>query len=174
MSALFIRSYQNSDRDACIAVFKSNIPKFFLKTEQKDFESYLKEGLSDYWVVVHSQAGIIACGGLAPESEDEVRLCYGLVHSQFHRRGIGKALLLFRLVQACNNPNLKYVSLDTIQFNPNFFGKAGFVTEKVSENHYGPNLHRYDMRLQIDHNSKLNIEKEFKELIGKGFLRFEI
>ena len=143
-----IREYTRTDRDTCIDMFKSNIPKFFLHKEIKDYEDFLDSMvLGAYWVL-ENQGKIIACGGIGTR-ESEGRLHFGLVENSWHRKGVGSRLLKFRLAKLIQNPNVKAISLDTSQHNPEFFNRFGFQETSAQENYYGPGLHRHDMRLVL-------------------------
>lgn len=152
-----IREYITADRDACIEMLKSNIPKFFLPKEVKDYEDFLDTmALGTYWVL-ENKGSIIACGGIGAR-ESEGRLHFGLVEKSWHRKGVGSVLLKFRLAKLVQNSNVKAISLDTTQYNPEFFSKFGFQETSIQENYYGPALHRHDMRLVLPLNQEERLE----------------
>ena len=156
-----IREYKVSDREACLKIFKSNIPKFFLPDEAKGFEEFLdKMAIGAYWVVENALE-LIACGGIGTRAE-EGRLHYGIVANSYHKQGIGSQLIKFRLAQLIEKATVKAISLDTSQHNPEFFKKFGFVETSVKENEYGPDLHRHDMRwvLPIDRGDRQALSRK--------------
>jgi N-acetylglutamate synthase-like GNAT family acetyltransferase len=144
-----IRAYETKDREACLGLFKSNIPKFFLPEEVAGFEEYLeKHTRENYWVLESSNT-ILACGGIGIRG-NEGRLHYGMVANDWHKKGIGSLLLNFRIGKLIDNPEIKVISLDTSQHNPRFFARFGFVQTSVKENGYGNGLHRHDMRWELN------------------------
>jgi hypothetical protein len=46
-----IRPYVALDRDACIAVFRSNLPHYFDRLELPEFEEFLEKPLGEYFVL---------------------------------------------------------------------------------------------------------------------------
>ncbi|HEY5039871.1 MAG TPA: hypothetical protein VIJ93_12435, partial [bacterium] len=54
------RSYQASDKDACLKVFDSNTPKYFLPQEREKFSVYLDEFPQDYLLVEDEGRKVIA------------------------------------------------------------------------------------------------------------------
>src|SRR5260370_31745648 len=57
-----VRPYQSSDRDACLALFDSNVPRFFAALERGGFESFLDAPDCSYFVMEHEGA-VLGCGG---------------------------------------------------------------------------------------------------------------
>jgi N-acetylglutamate synthase-like GNAT family acetyltransferase len=143
-----IRPYRVEDRNACLELFKSNIPKFFLPEEVQGFEEYLdKHVTTNYWVL-EIDGEVIACGGIGVKPP-EGRLHYGMVANKWHKKGIGSELLKFRLAKLVENPEVKVIGLDTSQHNPKFFSRFGFEEVSVKENAYGVGLHRHDMNWNL-------------------------
>jgi len=61
-SEILIRPYRASDRAACIEVFRSNLPRYFDRSELPEFEAFLALPVGDYFVLEFG-AAIVACGG---------------------------------------------------------------------------------------------------------------
>lgn len=151
-----IRPYKPTDRDACIALFKSNIPKFFDPTELPLFEQFLdalernvpgKAGnREEHYFVSEQSDRIVACGGLCLRDEGKVTcMAWGMVDNALHKQGIGRELLLFRLQKMDEFfPGIAKV-LDTTQHSFGFFERMGFRVTKITPDYYAPGMHRYDM-----------------------------
>lgn len=162
-----IRNYTASDRNACMEVFKTNVPKYFTSEEVNEFDRFLTK-LSDlealdnpFYYVLELDNRIIGCGGFGEkEGIDGIAsttFVWGMVHNDYHKKGFGEKLLRFRLTEIrIQFPNRKAI-LDTTQFSYTFFEKYGFKTVKITENSYGEGMHRYDMVLE--ESSKSSIEK---------------
>jgi N-acetylglutamate synthase-like GNAT family acetyltransferase len=140
-----IRPYKSEDRESCLELFKSNIPKFFLQSEMADFEEFLAKYTKDVYWVLEDSGKILASGGIGVRN-GEGRLHYGIVANDWHRKGLGSRLVRFRSAKLIENPDVVAISLDTSQHNPEFFNRFGFVETSAKENAYGPGLHRHDMR----------------------------
>lgn len=138
-----IRSYTPSDREACLAVFDSNIPGYFLANERAMFAKFLDELDSPYFVADHDGA-VVACGGFADVDGTATRLTWGMVRRDLHRNGVGKLLLFYRL-RRIGDLNKPAVSLDTSQHTRAFFEKFGFRVVSIQQDGYGPGLDKIEM-----------------------------
>jgi ribosomal protein S18 acetylase RimI-like enzyme len=137
-----IRPYQPSDRAACLAVFHSNTPDFFLPVEEADFTAFLDRMPGPY-LVVEEDDEIVACGGHAVNAVTGVAtLCWGMVARAHQRRGLGRALLRARLANLADHPEAKVVRLDTSQHSRGFFEREGFVVQQTIQDGYDPGLDR--------------------------------
>jgi predicted GNAT family N-acyltransferase len=156
--SITIRAYNKKDKNNCMAAFKSNVPTYFAVEEMKDFENFLDsiEFLDTinnnnklYFFVIDYKQSVIGCGGFGDKDNAKIiSLAWGLVHNDFHKKGYGKKLLLYRLEQI----KLLYpkfpVVIDTSQYSYTFFEKYGFQTTKITKDYYSIGLHRYDMTLK--------------------------
>lgn len=151
-----ISRYTANHRQACIDAFISNIPRFFVPHELRDFEKWLNEeethdpsttsAFAREYFVAALDGRVIACGGYFVDLvQRDARMTWGLVHHNFHRRGIGSRLLLHRIGIIRSLYPAATISLDTTQHAYPFFEKLGFTVTAVTENFYVEGLHRYDM-----------------------------
>ncbi len=154
MSDQIIRPYEEKDKLQCLIAFKSNVPMYFTEDEVLDYENFLdsyiiKQNTSDYrtkYFVLLIENQLVACGGFGDRYLDgKLTLTWGLVHIDFHKKGLGKELLLFRLNRIKEQFPEASVSIDTIQHSAGFFEKYGFKTIKITNDFYAKGLHRYDM-----------------------------
>ena len=132
-------------------IFRSNLPIFFDPSEEVEFSQFLREGAQDFYVL-SEQSSVRACGGYFVDAEENrAGLAWGMVHRDFHKTGLGKKLLAFRLrkIQA-DFPGIP-VLLNTSQHTYKFFERSGFEVEKVTPDGYGAGLDRYDMKLAASH-----------------------
>lgn len=153
-----IKPYYKNDETACLAAFKSNVPLYFTETEVDDFENFLQriaipdhpeKPLKTHYYVIAIDDKIVGCGGFGDKDNTAIiTLAWGLVHKEYHKKGLGKLLLTHRLEQI----KLLYpdvpVIVDTTQFAYAFFEKYGFHTTKITNDYYATGLHRYDMVLR--------------------------
>jgi ribosomal protein S18 acetylase RimI-like enzyme len=148
-----IREYESIDNNDCIEAFESNVPHFFTKEEIQDFKDFLVRietgnDTARFFVVIFGQK-VIGCGGYGDKEKNGVfSLAWGFIHRDFHKKGFGKKLLLYRIGQIKKlNPESMLI-LDTTQYSFGFFEKYGFQTTKVSNDYYAIGMHRYDMVLK--------------------------
>lgn len=89
---MIIKRYTRSDREVCISLFLSNAGKYWDQSEVAEFELFLDKEATEipYFIALIGgdsvgAAGYIIEGGVA-------WFDWGLVHSDHHGKGIGKAL----------------------------------------------------------------------------------
>ncbi|HWV32606.1 MAG TPA: GNAT family N-acetyltransferase [Dyadobacter sp.] len=150
-----IRPYQPSDYSGCIRAFEGNYPEFFADHEKAEFQDLLN-GLPEpdnedtlLYYVVEIEQQIAACAGFYfPDNQpDTAGLVWGMVAREFHRKGIGRQLLTFRLNKIQELCPGASVILDTTQLSFPFFEKSGFRITQITRHFYAPGLDRYDMIL---------------------------
>ena len=149
-----IREYTRKDRLACLRVLDSNIPGFLKPDARDDFTDYLDELGSPghyFFVLENYTKQILACGGVFIFPDTALaRFNWDMVARAHHRTGLGRAMIEFRLDWLkTNHQNVKQVILESNSFSSGFFELFGFTIEQTSENHYGKDLHRFDMRLTL-------------------------
>jgi GNAT superfamily N-acetyltransferase len=147
---MLVRDYVPTDRAACLAVFQSNVPKFFVPSEREEFSAFLDALPGPYFVLESDTRDILGCGGyaLAPGSST-ADLCWGMISRALHGRGLGRLLLSERIARMSADPSVAAVALNTSQFTRRFYEQAGFITERFTPDGYAPGLDRCDMRLVL-------------------------
>jgi GNAT superfamily N-acetyltransferase len=95
--AFTLRTWTPGDTSACMEIYRLNAPDRFPTEVEKDFEERLTKDDRSMLVVEHD-GRVIACGGQA-QTKDEAWLCYGLIHPEYQRQGVGRLLLLSRLAR---------------------------------------------------------------------------
>lgn len=145
-----LRSYQAADYNGCLAVFDSNVPKFFAPHERAEFAAFLVNYTDPYFVVTDAREQIIGCGGYyVNQARAAAGLTWGMIDSRLHRQGIGRFLLLARLQRIAQEPMVTSVFINTSQHSCGFFAKVGFVVESIVKNGFAEGLDEYKMVLQL-------------------------
>lgn len=143
------RSYDARDRDACLALFDSNAPTYFMAGERADFAAWLERMDPASYRVIERGGRVAACGGVAMEPDGATAsLCWGMVDGALHRQGLGRALTQAR-IDAARALGATAVRCDTSQKTTAFYERFGFVVTAVQMDGYGPGLHRCEMRLAL-------------------------
>ncbi len=143
-----IRKYSLKDMPACMAIFNSNCPKYFALHELKSFENWLTNAQNYYVIEENNQ--IIGCGGYdVNDKENKVALSWGMIHKDFHKKGFGRKSIEYRLELIKKLKKDFTIVLDTSQHTHKFYEKLGFKVDKITKNHYGKGLDRYDMSMQL-------------------------
>lgn len=140
-----IRPYTPRDREACLALLRSNVPEHFSPREEAELDAFLSALPGPYFVIENEAGELWACGGVATEPSDprSAALCWGIVRRDQQNRGLGRALTLHRLQAAPRG--VERVRIDTSQKVQGFYERLGFVVTEVQRNGFGPGLDRVRM-----------------------------
>lgn len=150
VAPLRIRPYRPTDRDACLALFDSNVPGSFTPEERPEFAAFIDALPGPYLVAEEASSGrVVACGGLAPREPSAAVLCWGMVDAERQGEGIGRVLLRVRLAQACAMAGVTHVEMNTSNETEAFFLREGLHTVRVQEHYFRPGLHRHDMVCEL-------------------------
>ena len=143
---MVIEPYRPDHRGACLALFDSNVPRFFRAQERGEFETFLDAPPVEY-LVGRIDGDVIAAGGYAEDRSQAGAwvLCWGMVAAPLHQRGFGRALLHARLQALSELPGFREVRMNTSQHTRGFFERFGFIVTEIERDAFGPGLHRYAM-----------------------------
>lgn len=141
-----IRQYRPGDESACLALLDSNRPKYFAGPERALFAAYLAR-LDEPFFVVEAPGQVRGCGGFRVNDYGVGYLLWGMVHADWHRRGIGADLLQWRLDRMRQISHAWCVLIDTSQHTAPFFARFGFEMFRVITDGYQPGLDKVFMRL---------------------------
>ncbi len=147
---LFLHFEASIHRGACLELFDSNVPDYFLPPERAEFEAFLDDLPGPYFV---GEIGdrVVACGGYAVDAETgRADLCWGMVHGELHRRGLGRRLARHRIEGALTDPGVSQVALQTSQHTADFYRALGFEVVEIEADGFGPGMDRYDMRRPVE------------------------
>ena len=146
-----IRPYTPADLEACLAIFDTNVPRYFVTSERAEFRAFLDEMPGPYLVLTDASGEVVACGGHAAHDGEpgRVDLCWGMVRKEHHRRGYGRTLVHARIDAAKRDPAVRVIALDTSQLTTGFYERFGFREIGREPDGYGPGLDRCEMRLTV-------------------------
>ena len=125
------RPYTAADESACLSVFDSNVPDFFAAAERSEFEDCLRDPKCTYVVMEHA-GELVGCGGyyVLPDRAS-ARLAWGMVRRAFHKQGLGRFLLMYRMKEVTRLAPVQTVSLTTTPLAAGFFASQGFQAVSV-------------------------------------------
>lgn len=144
-----MRPYMPADLDAIVAIFRSNIPKYFTPEEEPGLYDFLEEHADEYYVV---QVGgeVVGAGGIALNADIDpktVSLCWGMVREDHLGTGLGKVLTEFRIRRAQEKYPGVAITIGTSQHTEGFYQKFGFATVEHTPDGYGRGIDMCRMRL---------------------------
>lgn len=147
-AALCVREYQPADFDACLAIYRSNLAEF-LPDAIELFATHLEEPFS-YYLIVESQASILACGGLDIQADsNSAGLTFGMVRRDLHRFGLGSLLTLTRLALLDGEHDPAFVGLETTLAVEPFYRSLGFDRLSRPEQRYAGGSYYVSMGLSL-------------------------
>ncbi|MCS4301024.1 GNAT family N-acetyltransferase [Chryseobacterium sp. BIGb0232] len=144
-----IINYTKIFREDCIKIFKSNLPKFFAIEELPFFEDFLDQYTEENYFVVKMDGQVVACGGFFLDTKNNVAgLSWGMVHADYHGKGIGKALTQYRIdLLKKTYPSLPY-KIETSQHTAEFYKKNGFKTVEIVPDGFSKGIDKYIMIME--------------------------
>ena len=138
-----IRPFTPEDLEGCLGLLESNTPEHFVPGDDTLLSEFLSKTRGHYYVV-EEDGRIVACGGMEqepPPEEDVATLCWGIVHADAQRQGIGRALTEHRLQQFLpGHPQVRRVRVNTTQKVQGFYERLGFKVVEVKRDHYAEGL----------------------------------
>ncbi|MEM6263551.1 MAG: GNAT family N-acetyltransferase [Bacteroidota bacterium] len=149
-----IRPYKDSDKEDCLAIFKSDADEFFTKLDGNNYLRWLGrvDMHEQHYYVIEEAGKVVACGGFYINFEQKrAVLAWGMVHRAYHKKGYGQKLLNYRIEKIRElMPEGKIAIVDSTQKNYRFFEKFGFLVTRKKEGFHGNNLDKYEMELQLN------------------------
>lgn len=148
---LHLRDWRADDRDIGLALFDSNTPRFFAESERQDFIDFIDDLPGPYFVLEDADGRALGCGGYATALSDasKTALCWGMVHSDLHRSGLGSILLAQRLARIVADRASRFVSIETSQHSCGFFARHGFVETRRTIDGFAPGMDLVEMTIVL-------------------------
>lgn len=140
-----LRRFEAADTEAVIAIFRSNIPKYFVESEEPELREYLAGSVENYYVI-EADGEVVGAGGIALNADNTVSLCWGMIHSSRLGTGLGKLLTEYRLARSLEIFGARPVVINTSQHTEGFYEKLGFVTVEHTPDGFGPGIDICKMR----------------------------
>ncbi|MDD2983332.1 MAG: GNAT family N-acetyltransferase [Crocinitomicaceae bacterium] len=142
---MLIRKFNSSDKNALLEVLRSNTPKFFALSEEKDFNDYLEREIEDYFVV-EEDGKILACGGINYfPKEEKARISWDMVDPKSQGKGIGGNLMEHRIQLLKNTADINFIEVRTSQHTSLFYEKMGFELVLVVKDYWAEGFDLYEM-----------------------------
>ncbi len=143
MSAAF-RPYAVTDKTACLALFDSNVPRYFDSSERAAFADFLDQPVGDYFII--EQAGeVCGCGGFRTEDRGQARFTWGMVDNSRHGSGLGRMLAEYRLREIEASGAFAEIELFTTPQIAPFFAKFGFEAAGIEKDGFAPGMDKVQM-----------------------------
>jgi GNAT superfamily N-acetyltransferase len=137
------RPYSGADRETCLKLFDANCPEYFAPNERADYQRFLDAGSRGYELCLIDEK-IAGAFGLMGNGASRRSLNWIMLDPQFQGLGAGRAIME-RIAALAASEGLKAVDIAASHKSAPFFSRFGAVTTRVTENGWGPGMHRVDM-----------------------------
>lgn len=139
--------FQDKYKTECLAIFKSNVPKYFAEYEYDDFSKWIDTEQAKDYLLLEDNNELVGCGGTFIDDEKkECGFAWGMIHQDHHGKGYGTFLSEYRINVLKQNSRYP-IRLCTSQHTKAFYERLGFETYSFKKNGFSEGLDRYDMRL---------------------------
>ena len=146
-SEVTFRPFSSSDQQSCLALFDANCPEYFAPNERADYLGFLEKSPAGYELCLMEDA-VAGAFGLIGDAATRRRLNWIMLNPQFQGRGAGRAIME-RVIALAAAGRIHVVEIAASQKSASFFARFGAVTLKVTDNGWGPGMHRVDMELPL-------------------------
>lgn len=144
---MIFRRYETKDLEAVVAIFRSNIPKYFGPGEERGLREFLEDMRNENYFICELDGNVIGSGGFALNDDKTVSLCWGMIRSDLLGQGLGKQLTEFRINAAQDErPGFPLV-ISTSQHTKGFYERFGFRLTHHEPDGFGPGIDICKMRL---------------------------
>lgn len=146
---MLIRKYEASDKESVLNLLKLNTPAYFSPAEEKDLIYYLENELEEYYVV-EIDNNIVGAGGFnLMEKQTLVAISWDFIHPDFHRKGIGTALTLYRIDKIRKIKSVETISVRTSQLVYKFYEKLGFKLQETIKDYWDKGFDMYRLTCKL-------------------------
>lgn len=143
------RTFTLNDKQACLALFDANVPRYFDVAEREGFDAFLTGKPQDY-LVLEIEGRVIASGGVTWHQNNTIAgLAWGMVTPELQGTGLGQQLLEARLELVRTRGTGKQVVLSTSQHTAGFYARFGFQNTATIPDGFGSGLDEVEMMLRL-------------------------
>jgi predicted GNAT family N-acyltransferase len=142
------RSYKRDDLEKVVAIFRSNIPKYFGPGEEGGLRDFLADRRSSDYFVCEIDGKIVGSGGIALNDDRTVSLCWGMIVREHLGTGLGRELTEFRIRAAYAKHGSIPLVISTSQHTRGFYEKFGFRLTEHTPDGFGPAIDMCKMRME--------------------------
>jgi GNAT superfamily N-acetyltransferase len=147
VSPSHFRPYSQDDKEICLSLFDANCPQFFAPNERADYLAFLEEDPSGYELCL-VDGEVAGAFGLIGDAGSRRRLNWIMLDPRFQGAGAGRAIME-RVVALASSRGIEAVDIAASHKSASFFARFGAVTLKVTDDGWGPGMHRVDMELSL-------------------------
>lgn len=146
-NALTFSRYSIDDKKACLEIFDSNCPEYFSPNERDEYSNFL-DGCPANYEICRNSDQLVGAFGLIDVSEESAALNWVLLATESQGQGIGSTIMA-RVIESAQKTGISVVSIAASHKSAPFFARFGATSVKMTEDGWGPGMHRVDMVLSL-------------------------
>lgn len=132
---------------AVVHLLRLNTPAAFAPAEEEDYLDFLNIH-REYYFVQKIKDQIVGCGGFnLVENNTHARISWDIQHPDFQGKGLGTALLRYRIQEIGKILSVTKLTVRTSQTAYQFYQKNGFVLQNIEKNYWAEGFDLYQMEL---------------------------
>lgn len=144
-----IRPYQSTDKPYLLAIFRRNTPKYFDKSEEKDFEKYLAQKGNSYLTIELDNKIVGGTGYDVNEQGKSGSIVWIFFDPDYYGKGLGR-----ETVECCHTilnkeDGIEKFTVRTSQFAFGFFEKIGYTITRIEKNYWAEGFDLYEMEKEF-------------------------
>ena len=132
----------------CLQLFNENCPEYFAENEREDYIDFLEGNPSGYFIGVSDDCVVSAFGLIITPESSRTRLSWILVSPKSKGRGVGVKMMNYVKEKALKNGS-SAIDIAASHLSASFFTKFGAEEIKITQNGWGPDMHRVDMEIKL-------------------------
>ncbi|WOJ95202.1 GNAT family N-acetyltransferase [Congregibacter variabilis] len=149
MNRVMFRSYLKTDKQICLDLFDANCPEYFAPNERADYLEFLAADPNNYELCEVAGSVVGAFGLFDIDTRaNEKALNWILLDPQAQGRGIGSTIMA-RVTASAMAAGTTVVHIATSHKAKAFFEKFGAQIQSITDDGWGPGMHRVDMSISL-------------------------
>lgn len=141
-------NYIPAYRMACLALFDANCPDFFAQNERADYEAFLDQIVTGYFVCIMDDSVVGAFGMSEVEVAERRRLTWIMLAAAAQGSGIGRTMVA-EVMAAARSTGASALDIAASHRSASFFARFGAREIRRIENGWGTGMHRIDMEILL-------------------------
>ncbi len=141
-------NYSDDHREDCLNLFDENCPEFFAENERADYEKFLSESRSGYWVGISEGIVAAAFGVDVDVKRARARITWIMVSKLSAGKGVG-AQMMEQAKENSRDAGVSAIDIAASHLSAPFFKKFGAKIVRETENGWGRGMHRVDMQVNL-------------------------
>jgi len=142
------RLYALADLESCLGLFDANCPEFFAPNERDHYADFLQASPDGYELCVVNDR-VVGAFGLIGGDTRRRSLNWIMLDPQSQGLGVGSAIM-DRVAKLGTAAGLELVNIAASHKSAPFFARFGAVTATMTQDGWGPGMHRVDMELILN------------------------